>query len=591
MPDKETMQVAIYQINTDLFPDLSIKQMIENMVREYNNNSPEEKWFLEQNLKSGLEFNNFNVKVFYSQKPSTPKWIGFLRPILDANAELLCGRNLIISLVAFIYNENDIFAISGGQGNYLISNFINPDFGLDIISRLISEDSKVIKSLDERGLTGRLLATSKFFRFDSKLVDEDDFGKLYKQVKAELNEDTLSEKLGLSPEEVKKDVGCVAKSSFKLNKSITFQTFLRVINHLTKLLDTEPKFNLNKAKHLTGRDKKSRQLIVELKQNIGQLILEKYSCNDPNVDLDICHYEYDKFLFASSYNLYYSSSAKPIFDEPLDEIKDFSFLFDAIRKRQRCINSPGQMVDFMEKLKLKSFDAEGQILTQWPLFRQLSGDMAYDGKIYFIVDGEWYAIDNDFLDNLNKNINEVISETFFSGILDVPCVYMSEDDYNEKYIGKKDCLVFHKVLVRNTEVCDILKWDQEHVYFIHVKRGFKSSTRELASQVQIAARVIREANATGCYSFFNKLYESLENKRNSTSQYFIKASHQTQGISQDDLLCIISSKKPVLCLAFLEINNTDELVSSQSNIAKYSVVELHRMLKSWDLPMRITTIR
>ena len=247
--EKDTMQVSIYHIDTDLFPELNNEEIVNQIIKEHNNNLPKKtEPFIEQPLKDGVNLHGFNLRVFYSEKTRNPKWKGFLKSILEPQAILLNGENRDISFVAFVYDDTGMFAITGGQGNFLIQNYINPHFGIDIITRLISENSKVIKSLNERGLTGALLASTKYYRFDYKLSDEDNFGKLYKQVEAELDINLLSNKLGLSTEELRKNVGCVAKSTFKINKSININSLLHVVKKLSVLINNEePKFTLNKA--------------------------------------------------------------------------------------------------------------------------------------------------------------------------------------------------------------------------------------------------------------------------------------------------------------------------------------------------------
>lgn len=57
-------------------------------------------------------------------------------------------------------------------------------------------------------------------------------------------------------------------------------------------------------------------------------------------------------------------------------------------------------------------------------------------------------------------------------------------------------LVFDTVTPENIEACDILKWDDEFVYVIHVKKGFDTSMRDLAAQVSITAKRIRNDRKT-----------------------------------------------------------------------------------------------
>jgi hypothetical protein len=55
---------------------------------------------------------------------------------------------------------------------------------------------------------------------------------------------------------------------------------------------------------------------------------------------------------------------------------------------------------------------------------------------------------------------------------------------------------------------------------IHVKKGFNNTIRELTSQIDIAARALKEAHSTGDCDFVEQLYESLTEKKKSKTPYF-----------------------------------------------------------------------
>ncbi len=158
----ETMQIAIYKIETEYeeFEKMNNDEIISFIINKYNENLHRSERLVEQPLKKNI-LEDFNIKVFYSTKKSEPKWKGFLAPIVEDNARLLRGKNEDVSFVAFIYKDEHMFSITGGQGNFCIQKFIDPFFGLNIISRIITNNSPVIKSINERGIAGTILASTK----------------------------------------------------------------------------------------------------------------------------------------------------------------------------------------------------------------------------------------------------------------------------------------------------------------------------------------------------------------------------------------------------------------------------------------------
>lgn len=284
MSPKQTMQIAVYSIENALFDGMSNEQIIEIIVSTYNNKAPEHESFLEQGLREGLDLQGFSMRVYYSEKNREPKWTGFLRPILNENVDLLTGTNKDVSFVAFIYDDNNLFAVSGGQGNFIVQDYINPHFGIEIITRIISENAKVIRSLNERGLTGAVLASTKYFRFDYKLADDDEFGKLYKQIRAELDTE-MSEKLGFSADEIRKHVGCIAKSTFKINKSMDITSLIRVLKNISSLLEQEPNFILNKVKIIARRGEINKALIEQLENRLYDIMVDNWYNRNPVMDL------------------------------------------------------------------------------------------------------------------------------------------------------------------------------------------------------------------------------------------------------------------------------------------------------------------
>jgi len=103
------------------------------------------------------ELEEFTVNLYSMSKFYPPKWLGFLSPLIDKNDPILKSRNKIFSFIGFVTYKKRIYAIAGGYGSFEIEQYTKPDFGLEIIVKLFEKDSRVIKSIQQRGVTGIVL--------------------------------------------------------------------------------------------------------------------------------------------------------------------------------------------------------------------------------------------------------------------------------------------------------------------------------------------------------------------------------------------------------------------------------------------------
>ncbi len=122
-----------------------------------------------------------------------------------------------------------------------------------------------MRSLQDRGVTGNVLGENRFFRGRQRLTDEDQFGKIYKEINAVLNNRILLRELGFSAADVKrKTSGCWAKSSFLLSKSIAFEKMLNLVDRLNTILAKPPNFSLNSVILIRNRGEKNKELLAKL---------------------------------------------------------------------------------------------------------------------------------------------------------------------------------------------------------------------------------------------------------------------------------------------------------------------------------------
>ncbi|MFX0206857.1 MAG: DUF6119 family protein [Candidatus Hodarchaeota archaeon] len=559
-----------------------------------------DKGYINQDLEND-KVSGFKLKLFYRRKPSNPKWKDFFYSVAKSGEDILKEKGWIESFVLILLNEtkNNLYAVTGGLGFFTIQDFIYDDFGIDVFSRLIKKEDKILKSTREKSVVGGILGTTKHFRNNFNLFETDSFGKIYQELKASLDKKALIDSLGFSEEDIKKESACIAKSSFKINKAISFEQLLSIINGCEDILETKDPIEINNVEKLIKR--KNEALIQDLEDKLYEQLWERYIDEDRLVSysFDLCHKDYEKYLTASEYVVRKNTSKRNLFgNHTFTELIDIDTLFDAIKNISNIEKDPENKVEFtnlLKSLKIYSYDEEGNDLTKGDLSAHLLGDVNIPPKDekFFFIDRSWYRIKDAFITDLNKSCKAFIEKNYYVG-LDNKWNYPfeNENQFNQKHIGEQNTIVLDKITPENIEPCDILKWDDQNLYLYHVKAGFGNTMRDLCSQIVISTnRVIHDLNSSKKYIM--KIYHTLRNKIGG-EPYFDEAGKQTEKYTEDYFLSLFD-KKLVFVLAVLDtatdrVRDVKEIDKFKSTIAKFSLQELTKEMQGISVDFRITQI-
>ncbi|MCB9982111.1 MAG: TIGR04141 family sporadically distributed protein [Rhodospirillales bacterium] len=115
-----------------------------------------EESYSEQQLNNSLP-DDYNFQLFYNRYTYTPKWKSFIEPLAEKSQAILFTENSAQqNYVLFIETKDtkNIYAVTGGYGHNAIRKYIDNDFGLDVLSRLIKKEDKILKSARERNFVG-----------------------------------------------------------------------------------------------------------------------------------------------------------------------------------------------------------------------------------------------------------------------------------------------------------------------------------------------------------------------------------------------------------------------------------------------------
>lgn len=555
------MQVSIYKIKEGVKLEEIKKYLISKGLDE-------------QELK--IEYKK-NIFLFYENKTTNKKWKKFLEDLVCPEENILkpSGSEKFILLV----KQNEfLYAILGGAGYFLIKDCIEKDFGFKIASQLIgsNKSENIIKYSKEKSVMSKIIGQVKYFRTRSNFIENNSFGNFYKELNISIKQDVLLEKFNFSPDEVNKESACLVKSSFQINKSISFNKTLEIISVLDEMLKKGAVNIINNVKIV--EDKKTIKNLEDVL--LSQLKDRCYK--DDFIDFDLCHEDFEKYLTADEFIV---KKQNKLLLRQGDLLDNIDIVFLKIKENFE----EEEFEDIIKEIKIITNNVDGDELTKDSLIKHLHGDVEYKGDRYFYINGDWFLIEKSFIDFLNEgcinfskeNLNRELDRKWEEGF--------EEDDYNFSYIGDKNTLVLHKIIHKNIELCDILKWDDKgNVYMYYVKKGFGNSLRDLCSQILISAKTIKNDK-----NFIDDIFKSLKKSGN------LKLKNQYK--DYEKIVKNIKSSNIHFVLTFFDkaktreetiYDNIEMFKKFQSNIAKFSIMELILSMKELEkFNLQITQIK
>ena len=533
--------------------------------------------------------NGFTIELFYRKKLTSPKWKKFFADIVRNDQGIIQRLdNWNESFVCLLKNDQVLYAFTGGIGYFAIQDYINENFGIDILSRIISRDDKIIKSVKEKGVIGSILGESKNFRANYNLYENDNFGKIYQELKANLDRRLLVEKLGFEEEDIRANTICIVKSSFTISKAITLQQLIRLIQGCEDVLLLEPSIVINNMERIDSN--LNIELVSRLQERLEEQLWSRFNSQNNSFMFDLCHKDIEKYLTASIYKVFKNYSNKNLIEEDCMQMDNIDILYQGIRGTANITQKP-QFIELIKQLRIVSYDDDGNKVTSGQLIVHLLGDIEYESRHYFLIDGSWYRINNDFISSLNENCNTFINDNWLANIIKEWGQDWNEDEFNKQHIGSPNTIVLHKITPENIEPCDILKWDENDVYFIHVKEGFGNTMRDLCSQVIISARRIKQDFISDS-SYIHNIYNTLQRKIGGDN-YSDAIGRQTEVYNLQEFVSVFS-KNHVFVVAILDKENADRslknIIQFRSNIAKFSLQSLIQSMKGLGIDLKVTQI-
>lgn len=486
-----------------------------------------------------------------------------------------------VSHILFAYDQNTIYAVCSGAGWQVVTPFSNSQFGLNILSRLVSPNEEAISSARYRGFSGVVAAQDTSYRQKTCTAEVAEFGRLFKDLSGQISAEVVRDELGLDITGSRKFIGADFKNTFKVRKSITLSELGDLFIKITELMNEEPIFSIEDWLGITPVGKTQREktlcevLIHEALSKICRAALDDTA---EKIDVFICDPKMSAYRVANRYVLVSGD-----IEQTYDEFGNESALNEYISLLSSSIpesdNREEQLIQMLINTTLDSF-SEGNTSpdTSSSLTKCLQLSIVYQRRTYILIEGEWFTVYDGLNTKLNRDLPQLVSSRTSSLPLPAWDRAMLEDNYLNLLSSQYSHAKLHRRQpLDRVELCDTVILNGKKLIFCHAKVGFDTTMRVLTAQVRSSANVLAGLRAGNRIDILRSAWQY---------SYQHISNLPTWEIVEKAILGI-DGYNIVECILFRPDYDISESVSwSASVIAKY---ELSTLIKGWayDFPLEI----
>lgn len=403
-------------------------------------------------------------RVYYTpSRTSMPAWIHsfFCGTLGDAPIFTSNARAVLIARVTPPDSTEKTFAITLGYGKFMLAeDVIEEDFGLKVVMNTITPNS--LRRINKTNIGGNQKTSNEQLPKES---DIDDFG-------FDIDRDLISAVTGHS------DDSDFASGVMTGSDLLSLTAEVDISNLSSFLRTAYNRYISNEYKnYFAWIDHIRRVKNVRLVEALDAQLIELINSGSPKVWMavpEVIQWEHvDGFKYAGN--------------KCYDDIH-IDFIRTSFRKGLTEIS----------QLKSKTITAiradNGAPYAKWQAYRCLYGEVALNGKIYCINNGNWFCIDKDFVDQVNSDYNSIpIAERSF---LEYSTTHKRESEYTLSYANSDPahllCMDAKVILYgggqSKVELCDVLTTDNT---YIHIKPYSSSSTlSHLFNQAVVSTELI-----------------------------------------------------------------------------------------------------
>lgn len=584
MSAKKT-QVKLYKINTNLFPNKTANQIPAEIISRANAGVVgARKKFTEQTLKEVIVIPaGFILEVFHALKDGKPGWVDAWTDVLDDSTHMITDKNSMSSFIAFISHGTNLYALTGGQGNFSVSNYVENFFGLDVIDRLL--DSTLDKGIGEAsksGVTGNVKSELRTFYDLTDGLSQDSFETFFRQIKSKINVTTASEYFERFYPKHDYTSFFQGGNYFLIRKSIPVTDVFNLVLAIERVFAERESSGHNKLIPI-GSVKSAKIDHVRILNDA--LMQELFSNQDNPERLDdyyfapksIPEHQIDGSVFAVAEN-----------SRSIDDTNSYEEIPKVSDYVETLLNVGGTRRTFRNLLDFKGAIGSYKVLwkhieddryTAIETFESINGVMNFGGKSYLRFEGSWYVMRQNFKEIIDAEFTALVTNSQM--VINLPDFLTEwtdgdENDYNYSYLGNNSVMVAHKAIKgdaaasfmdRYIEYSDLIHLDRGVPKLLHVKKTCNSDMRVASAQVHMCAQKLNQNNRE---EFLREYYRLILSRDQTNTQ--------NNKLTEDEFVEICSNEQINVSLVISD----DRVLADDQNLSLSGKFYFVKMFKDMD---------
>ena len=557
--EEEQIQFSIYNIDIEktseelnLQEGLNVKDICDKIITYIKN-------YVKKGPNKIVIACYEEFKVIYIKSTRTPIWKNIIEgmiskgKIIEDDDKIGKIKNENTSYILFYIVENNIYAMTGGRGSNYVSKFIEKNFGLYLIPKLIDKNYPIIKRVAENNLTGNNLSTQRITKNITSVSMEESLGSIYRELSIQISKE-IAKEFGIKEDEGEKTIGVSSGDSIIIRKSMCIEELKIILEKLNKIQKKKDRFILNYFVPV----KKKRIKESTLKELMTRMIKEgNYK------DFEILSDSIEEYYFAS-YEYKIESEGREILKKQTPiKMED---LVECIKQESEELYI-NKINEILMKSEIETIDSNGKtIIPKTKIYNLIRGCIEDEKGCYYLINGTWYVFEEHYFKMLTSQYqglyseNEEISNKI---ILKYRLVKKckNEDDYNDMFKNNLNIIKGHRNLIGQIELADLIYWDDENLYLMCNKGSFNGEhVRDLQNQIYTSSKMLQSIKIND-RSMLEEYYEKL-NK------------NEKEKISKVDFLKLFNKN-----IYYIAGFSSGFKKNTRSPYAKYLLVDLKRKLK------------
>ncbi len=561
MAAKKT-QLKLYKIDRTLFTGTAVSVIPHEIIKKANTGVTGKRKFVEQALDDDIKIpTGFTLEVYHALKEGSPGWVSAWTDALKDSESMLREKNTMSSFIAFIARGNNLYALTGGQGNFAISHYVENFFGLDVVDYLIdSTQARGISGASKSGMTGIVKTEQRTFYDLTDAFSQDSFETFFRNLKSQI--DSAVVKKYFSEFHPNKDYGSFFQGGnyFLLRKSIAVTKVFDLIVAIELVFAERKTSGHNKLIPIGSVNSANAQV-----KHLNEALLKEIFDNQNNLDVLDNYYfapkaipgeEIDGSIFgiAERQSHIGASATYP----ELPKLSQYIEVLLNIGGRRRLYRNTKDLSDAMRSYKIYWKHYDDSTYEAVESFPSLNGVLESKGKSYLRFENAWYEMRQNFNDIINAEFTSLVTTP--AKVSPAPA-YLSawtggdENVYNYDYLTNAAVMVTHKVIKqtaatgqmdRYIEYADLIHLEAADPKLIHVKKSCNGDMRIASAQVAMCAQ---KFNLSNNKEAFLREYYRLIMATTATSSQNTKISEDDfvqLGLKDDIKICLVISDPRVL---------------------------------------------